>query len=134
VHWEGVPDAELAAKAKEGNGGFRIVADFLQLVPAPAFVKDKRGRALFLNSRARTLWKVRSDKGIGQSLAQLFKNPALDIMDRAADREVLRSVSARVTAHIHNKPHFFTLTFPFLDTGEDMLLGVILVCCGKCDG
>lgn len=127
MHWEGVPDAELAAKVKEGNGGFRLVTAFLQLLPVPAFVKDKRGRLLFLNSAARKLWKLRGDQGIGWTVAQLFKNPELDLIERASDRQTLRVGAAWVTAYLKSDPHFYTLAFPALDSDDDTLLGYILV-------
>jgi hypothetical protein len=134
VRWEDATIPELAERAKEWDGDFRLMVDFIALLSLPAVVKDKKGRLICLNLAARKLWKVRDDAAVGKTLAQLFENPLLDLSTKASDRRVLRDMTAHVAAHLQGKPHFFTLTFPFEDSEDDVLLGVILRMCQKCDG
>lgn len=125
--WEKLDETELAKAARTTNGVLQIVTEFLAMLPVPAFVKDKRGRLIFLNAAAERLWKTKAHTAIGKTFSQLAYWKCSDAVVRAGDRLVLLEQATHVVGSVNSMPHCFMLLFPVLDADGDALIGGIAV-------
>ena len=95
------------------------------MLPVAAFVEDKRGRILFANTTAKTLWKTHNV--IGKSIAFLFENRKLEFAIRRAEARALREMAAQISSNLRDGAHFFLMLFPVIDSeGEVLLVGLVV--------
>jgi transcriptional regulator of aromatic amino acid metabolism len=125
VQWEKLQVDELGAALAKSNPQLQVLTAFLTMLPVAAFVEDKKGRVLFANAPAQTVWKTHNV--IGKTITALFENRKLDPVMRRAEKHVLREMAAYVTSNIGENPHFFILLFPVADADGEVLLGGLVV-------
>lgn len=125
MRWERVSAANLKAELERANCDFHLMTSFLAMLQMPAFVKDKAGRLLYLNSRAETFWKLKASDAIGKAIAN---NRQLEKEFRDSDRKVIERGAAHVFHHPERDPHSFTaIQFPFVDAdGHRLIAGLVI--------
>lgn len=131
MRWEKIEIGRLEAELARADADFGRMTSFLAMLSLPAFVKDKKGRFLFLNAAAERLWKIRARDAIGKTKAQIFGDPLMqrDVTD--GDRKVLRQAAAGVFIHnAKGRIRHIVLKFPFADSSGDRVIGGILVAFG----
>jgi PAS domain-containing protein len=104
------------------------ITSFLAMLPIAAFVKDRKGRLLYLNAAAEKLWKVKAKEVLGKTLWQV-----LDLSERQAkanDLKVLQQKAAQLSVHRAppaRSPLRSILEFPIVDVAGRRLLGGVMV-------
>ena len=94
------------------------ITSFLEYTPAVAYVKDREGRYMLVNSRWEQIFGMTRDKAIGRTLQEVFR-PEVAEQFRANDLRVLHSgrpYQAEEIFPVGKELHsYFSVRFPVLD-------------------
>ena len=131
MNWEKIPTKDLpAAVIDSSNGSLLLITSFLGMLPVAAFVKDKRGRMLYINPAAAKLWKTTYQNALGKTLPELIGDATPEFVAQVAleDRHALGHKSGYVGSFfISDRLHLFKLIFPVMDAEHRSVLCGIVV-------
>lgn len=127
MEWEKVSIDELGAALNLTNPELHTLTGFLAMLSVPAFVKDKKGRVLFLNKKAQQEWKVSASDAIGKTVASLTGSRELEYSIKRNEARVLRHMSGYVFNLVNKDAHLFTLLFPVADSDGDVLIAGLVM-------
>jgi PAS domain-containing protein len=123
--WEKIPTKDLpAAVIASANGSLLLITSFLAMLPVAAFVKDTRGRLLYINPAAAKLWKTTYMSALGKTLPELIGGQTAEFAQKMEleDRQALGHNSGCVYVYMDQRLHFFKLIFPVRDANHRRLL------------
>ena len=130
MNWEKIPTKDLPnAVIESSNGSLLLITSFLGILPVPAFVKDTRGRLLYINPAAAKLWKTTYMSALGKTLPELIGDSSQKFAAQVQleDRHVLGHKCGYVGSFIDRRPRLFKLVLPICDEDHKRLLCGIVV-------
>jgi PAS domain-containing protein len=128
MRWDRVTGQRLGELIATANGDLHLMISFLAMLPVPAYVKDKKGRLLYLNPMGERLWKVKASEVLGKTVPQVLGKPQLEAQTQSSDKKVLKRDNAHVYFHlVADTQHYSVLQFTFLDADDDRLIAGLVV-------
>lgn len=132
MNWEKIPTKDLpAAVIESSNGSLLLITSFLAMLPVAAFVKDLRGRLLYLNPVGTKLWKTTYQSALGKTLPELIgdSSPEFAAQVSLEDRHVMGHKSGYVGSFSfsHGRQLLFKMIFPVMDADHRRVLCGIVV-------
>lgn len=131
--WADVPIEELKQEVYSRNGNFQRMISFLAMAPLPAFLKDRGGRVIYMNTRAELLWHVAIDDVRGRTMTEVMHlNETERRVAERQDNKVLAGIEACIymetVSHSESRVRRFSvLKFPLKDdNGEVLLVALVL--------
>jgi hypothetical protein len=130
--WEEVLTEHLLDEVMTRNGKFQYMISFMGICPMPAFVKDRRGRMIYMNHKAESHWHVLVKDVRGQTAAEILHLNETDArqMERQTKKVIggTEPVVFMETLGNSNKTvRSSVLMFPFVDDDGDRLVGAFVL-------
>jgi PAS domain-containing protein len=73
------------------------ITSFLAMLPVAGYVKDRKGRLLYVNAAAEKLWKVKAGDVLGKTLCEVLGLSERQV--RANDLKVFQQNAAYLSVH-----------------------------------
>lgn len=132
MNWEKIPTKDLpAAVIESANGSLLLITSFLGMLPVAAFVKDLRGRLLYLNPAGAKLWKTTYQSALGKTLPELLGDSSPEFAEQVSleDRHAIGHKAGYVGSFSfsHGRRMLFKLVFPVMDAEHRRVLCGIVV-------
>jgi len=129
MNWEKIPTKDLpAAVIESSNGSLLLITSFLGMLPVAAFVKDTRGRLLYINPAGAKLWKTTYQSALGKTLPEVIGDASAEFAEqvRRDDLHVLGHKCGYVS-FVNRRTRWFKLVFPLCDAEHRRVLCGIVV-------
>lgn len=104
------------------------ITSFLAVLPLAAFVKDEKGRLLYLNPAAEKQWNVKCAEARGKTLSEVLGLAEREV--KAHDLKVFQLKAAHVSVYkaaLPRSPLRSFMEFPVVDVAGHRLLGGVMV-------
>lgn len=98
------------------------------MLPIAAYVKDRKGRLLYLNAAAEKLWNVKAGDVLGKTLCEVLGLSERQV--KANDLKIFLQNAAHLSVHRAapaRSPLRSILEFPVVDVAGRRLIGAITV-------
>jgi PAS domain-containing protein len=104
------------------------ITSFLAILPSAAYVKDRKGRLLYVNAAAEKLWKAKAGDVLGKTLREVLGLSERQVI--ANDLKVFQQNAAHLSVHPAVPGSFplrSMLEFPIVDAAGRRVIGGITV-------